>query len=82
MTASADTGPTPIEAAPYHDYQVMVRGRIVKLQDLELEDARMALMQAMDVLETVEAQADRMVSVVGRWRDGRASAGGGLGSLS
>ncbi|UTC28536.1 hypothetical protein MARCHEWKA_00070 [Brevundimonas phage vB_BpoS-Marchewka] len=69
------------ERAPYHDYQVVVRGRIVKLQDLDLEDARMALMQAIDVLEVVEGQADRMVSAVGRWRDGRASAAGGLGSL-
>lgn len=71
----------PADRAPYHDYQVMVRGRIVKLQDLGLEESRMALMRAIDTLEAVEVQADRIVSAVGRWRDGRPSAAGGLGSL-
>ncbi|USN15503.1 hypothetical protein KIKIMORA_03670 [Brevundimonas phage vB_BpoS-Kikimora] len=66
---------------PYHGYQVMVGGRLVQLQDICLEDACVALMQMIDVLEELESRADHLVSLVGRWRDGRSTAAGGLGSL-
>lgn len=71
-----------VDRAPYHGYQVVVRGRIIELQDLGLEDARLALMTAIDVLEDVEVNADRQSSLVGRWRDGRTTRAGGLGSVA
>ena len=69
------------DRAPYYDYQVVVRGRIVKLQDLDLEDARLALMSALDLIDAIDVNADRTTSAIGRWRDGRPGAAGGLGSL-
>ncbi|UTC28390.1 hypothetical protein GURKE_03700 [Brevundimonas phage vB_BpoS-Gurke] len=67
---------------PYHGYQVMVGGRLVQLQNIGLEDARVALMQALDVLEELEMRSDHLVSLVGRWRDGRTTTAGGMGTLT
>lgn len=66
------------DRAPYHDYQVVVRGRIVKLQDLELEDARMALMSALDLVEAIDERVDKAASLIGGWLNGRSSTALGL----
>ncbi|USN14946.1 hypothetical protein DOMOVOI_04800 [Brevundimonas phage vB_BpoS-Domovoi] len=63
----------PDDWPPYQDYQVMVGGRVVKLQDIGLEDARMALKQQMDHLEDLSEVLQAGQNSVELWRAGRPS---------
>lgn len=59
------------ERPPYYGYQVSVAGRMIQLQDITLEDARLALVDALDTLEDLD---DFLIPVTDRiesWRQGR-----------
>ena len=57
--------------ASYHDYQVVVGGRIVKLQDLALEDARLALKASIDLIVDLETRTQQTALQIERWIEGK-----------
>lgn len=54
----------------YHNYQVVVDGKTLKVQDMTLEECRNALAGTIDAVDELDSQIDGLTVVLHNWRNG------------
>lgn len=56
---------------PYFGYQAYVGGKLIRVENMTMEEAKIALADAMDALEVADEQVRALLSGIDLWRSKR-----------